>query len=119
MPWYDDGMYTALRFLGTAAAVILTISLVPGVSATGGWMSIFLLALVWSVLTLVVRPVLVLLTLPLTMLTLGLFYFVLNALLFYGMQWIVPGFFVASFWSAFLGAIVLSVLNWLIQKVIV
>lgn len=111
-------MHTLLRFFGTVAAVLLTINLVPGVAITGGWIDIFLVALVWSVFTMIVRPVLALLTLPLTIVTLGLFSFVLNAFLFYAMHWLVPSFQVAGPIPALVGAVVLSLLNWIIQKVI-
>jgi putative membrane protein len=73
---------------------------------------------VWSILTMVVRPVLSLLTLPLTIVTFGLFSFVINAFLFYSMHWLVPSFSVAGALPALLGAIVLSLLNWAVQKVL-
>ena len=111
-------MPTALRYLGTVAAVALTINLVPGVSHTGGWTTILLVALVWSVTVIVIRPVLRVLTLPLTILTFGLFSLVLNAVLFYAMAWVVPGFVVAGFWPALLGAIVLSILTWFINQIL-
>jgi len=111
-------MHTVLRFLGTVAAVLLTINIVPGVAITGGWVDIFLIALVWSVFTMVIRPILALLTLPLTIVTLGLFSFVLNAFLFYAMHWFVPSFVVSGVIPALLGAIVLSLLDWVIHKVI-
>ena len=107
-----------LRFLGTVAAVMLTIKLVPGVSATGGWETVLLVALVWSVITIVIRPVLGLLTLPITIITFGLFSFVLNAMLFYAVTYIVPGFTVADVWSALIGAFVLSLISWFIQKIV-
>lgn len=109
--------HTILRYLGTVAAVYLTVNLIPGVSVEGGWVPILFVALVWSVITMVIRPVLHILTLPITIVTFGLFSFVLNAFLFYAMQWIVPGFFVAGFWAALLGAIVLSLISWLIHRV--
>ena len=111
-------MHTVLKFLGTVAAVILTVYIVPGVSVMGGWLTIVLAALVWSVISLVIKPVLVILTLPVTIITFGLFAFVLNALLFWGMTLVVPGFSVAGFWAALLGALVLSILSWLIHKVL-
>ena len=111
-------MHTALRYLGTVAAVYLTVSLVHGVSVTGGWVTLLLVALVWSVIAMVVKPVLGILTLPITIVTFGLFSLILNAVLFYAMQWIVPGFTVTGFWPAFFGAIVLSILSWLIQKLL-
>ena len=110
-------MNILLRYLGTVAAVFLTIHFVPGVNAEGGWLTILLVALVWSVITMVIRPTLALLTLPITIITLGLFSLVLNALLFWLMEAIVPGFTVDGFFPALLGAIVLSILSWLIHSV--
>jgi len=111
-------MHTVLKFLGTVAAVFLTVELVPGIAVTGGWTTILLVALVWSVITMVIRPVLQILTLPITLITFGLFAFILNALLFWAMELIVPGFDVGGFLPAILGAVVLSIANWLIQKVL-
>ncbi len=109
-------MHFVLRFLAVAAAVYLTVNLVPGISVSGGWVTMLLVALVWSVIITVIRPVLRILSLPITIITLGLFSFVLNALLFWAMELIVPGFDVAGFLPALLGSIVLSILSWLIQK---
>jgi putative membrane protein len=116
-------MHFILRFLGTVAAVLLTIYLVPGVHATGlpgqgGWLTILLVALVWSVITMVIKPVLTILTLPITLITFGIFSLILNALLFWAMALLVPGFSVDGFFPALLGAIVLSILSWLIHFVI-
>ena len=111
-------MHTILRYLGTVAAVYLTVSLVPGITVSGGWVTILFVALAWSVITMIIRPVLSILTLPLTIITVGLFSFVLNALLFWAMTLIVPGFVVAGFIPALLGALVLSVLAWLIHQIL-
>lgn len=116
-------MKLVLRYLGTVAAVILTVYIVPGVSVAGGlsgegWITVFLVALAWSVISMVIKPVLTILTLPVTIITFGLFSFVLNALFFWGMTLVVPGFAVAGFWIALLGALVLSILSWLIHKVL-
>lgn len=111
-------MHLLLKYLGTVAAVMLTVNIVPGITVSGGWPTLFLLALVWSVIMMVIKPVLSILTLPITVITLGLFSFVLNALLFYAMTWVVPGFAVAGFVPALLGALVLSLLSWLIHKVL-
>jgi putative membrane protein len=109
-------MHLILRFLGMVAAVYLTVELLPQVDVTGGWTTTLLVALVWSVITMVIRPVLQILTLPITIITLGLFSFILNALLFWAMTLVVPGFVVSGFFGALLGAIVLSILTWLINK---
>ena len=110
-------MHIVLRFFAVAAAVYLTVNLVPGISVSGGWITLLLVSLVWSVIITVIKPVLSILSLPITIITLGLFSFVLNALLFWGMELIVPGFDVAGFWPALLGSIVLSLFTWLIEKV--
>lgn len=107
-----------LKYLGTVAAVILTIHIVPGLAASGGWTTTLLVALVWSVIVAVIKPVLQLLTLPITIITFGLSSLVLNALLFWAMTLVVPGFVVAGFWSALFGALVLSLLSWLIHQVL-
>jgi putative membrane protein len=60
----------------------------------------------------VVRPVLVLLSLPLTLLTLGLFLLVVNAAMLGLTAWVLPGFSVAGFWAALWGAIVVSIMSW-------
>jgi len=111
-------METLLKYLGTVAAVIITMHIVPGLAAVGGWTTTLLVALVWSVIVTVIKPVLQLLTLPITIITFGLFSLVLNALLFWAMTFIVPGFIVAGFWPALFGALVLSLLSWLIQQIL-
>jgi len=107
-------MKIIFQYLGTVGAILITVYIVPGISDTG-WEATLLAALVWSVITLIIKPVLKILTLPITIITFGLFSFVLNALLFWLMAFIVPGFTVAGFWAALLGAFVLSILTWLIH----
>ena len=114
---YDNRMHLVLRVLSMAVAIYLTIHLVPGITLSGGWMTLLIVALVWSVILAVIKPVLSILTLPITVITLGLFSFVLNALLFWAMTFIVPGFDIAGFIPALLGSIVLSIFSWLIEKV--
>ena len=106
-----------VRYLGTVAAVLLTVYIVPGIYDAGIGTTL-LVALVWSVITMVIRPILKILTLPITIITFGLFSFVLNALLFWSMTLIVPGFALAGFWAALLGALVLSIISWLIHQMI-
>src|SRR3989338_5643564 len=110
-------MNMLLRYFGTVAAVILTIYLVPGVEAPGGWVTVFLVALVWSAISLTIKPILHILALPITILTFGLFALVVNALLFWLVGLLVPGFVVEGFFPALLGSIVLSILTWLIHSV--
>ena len=66
----------------------------------------------------VIRPVLVLLTLPVTVLTLGLFILVINALLFWFVGSILEGFHVRGFWGAFIGSLLFSVVSWLLSSLV-
>lgn len=73
-------------------------------------------AVVLGALNLFIRPILLVLTLPITVVTLGLFSLVINALLVLLAAVVVPGFFVSGFWTAFLFALVLSVVNWVFNS---
>jgi len=75
-------------------------------------------ALVLGLANAVIRPILVLLTLPVTILTLGLFIFVINGLLFLGVAHVVPGFQVAGLWPAILASIVFSLISWLLTALV-
>lgn len=75
-------------------------------------------ALVLGFANAVVRPILVILTLPVTVLTLGLFIFVINGLVFLGATKLVPGFDVAGLWPAILAAILYSIVSWLLSALI-
>jgi putative membrane protein len=96
-----------------AAMIYLAAQVVPGITLRGKPLWPALLAgLVLALVNAVVRPVLKVLTLPLTLLTLGLFLFVLNAFCLWLTSAIVPGFDVQGFWAAFLGALLISVASW-------
>ena len=75
-------------------------------------------ALVLGLVNTLIRPVLVILTLPVTFLSLGLFVLVINALLFWLVATLVDGFHVAGFWSAFLAAILYSVISWALSTLL-
>ena len=77
-----------------------------------------LVALVLGLINAVLRPVLVLLTLPVTLLTMGLFVFIINGLLFWGVAAMIDGFHVAGFWSAVGGALLYSVISWTLSTLI-
>jgi putative membrane protein len=75
-------------------------------------------ALVLGLINTFIRPLLILLTLPATLLTLGLFIFVINGLLFWFVGSLVQGFHVAGFWSAFFGAILYSIISWALSALL-
>lgn len=101
-------MALLIALLLNALALIITSKIVPGIEIESFWRAV-LAAVVMGIINTLIKPVLSILTAPINILTLGLFTFVINAVLFYLAALIVPGFGIDSAWSAILGAIVLSV----------
>ncbi len=106
-----------LHWIVVAAALWVTTRIVPGVTVSG-WAALLMGAAVLGVVNAVVRPVLTLLTLPITFLTLGLFYLVVNGATFGLAAALVPGFGVASFLSAVLGALVTGLAAWIVGALV-
>lgn len=104
-----------IRFLSVVLGLFVAAEIVPGI-ALGGLGDALIVAILLALLNVLVRPILVLLTLPITILTLGLFIFILNALLFLFVGGLVPGLEIDSFGSAFIGSIVVSIISWFVQK---
>lgn len=100
-----------IRMLITAAGLWLASVLIPGIDVASG-ATLILAALVLGIVNAVVRPVLVVLTLPITLLSLGLFLWVINAAMIGLAAWFLDGFRVAGFGSALLAAIVVSLTGW-------
>lgn len=98
------------RWLANAFALLLTTYLVGGLQLSGFGSALFASAIL-GVVNAMVRPALLFLTLPFNILTLGLFTFVINALMLMLTASVVSGFVITSFWSAFVGAIVLSIVS--------
>jgi putative membrane protein len=80
--------------------------------------SLLIAALLFGLVNAVIRPLIILLTLPLTILTLGLFILVINALMLLGVSWIVPGFTLGSFWTAFWAAIFIAIVSFITNRLI-
>jgi len=99
-----------ITWLIVTLAILLAAYLIPGVGVRN-FTSALVAAAVLSLLNILVKPILVFLTFPITIITFGLFLLVLNALMFMLCAAIVPGFRVSSFWSALLGALVVSVVS--------
>jgi len=98
-----------------AIAFYVTAYLVPGVTIAG-WSALLVVSIVWGILSILLKPVLILLTLPINILTLGLFTFVINAMLIMLMSNLVRGFSVASFGTALVAAIVLALVSLVLNK---
>ncbi len=102
-----------LRVVVNAAAIYLAGVIVPGIEISGAPAALGA-GLVLALINAVVRPVLLVLTLPVTVLTLGLFLFVLNGLCFWLTSVLVKGFEVQGFWAAVFGALIVSVVSWVL-----
>lgn len=99
-----------LRFLLTGVAVVLAAYVLPGVSVDNYWTAL-IVALVLAIVNLIVKPILVIFTIPITIVTLGLFLLVINALMILLVDYFVDGFTVDGFWWALAFSLILSVFN--------
>lgn len=106
-------MRLIIRWLLSAGALILIGLYVPGI-VIDNFYAALVAALVLGLVNALIRPILVVLTLPLTVITIGLFTLVINAFLFWFAATLVKGFTVTGFWPAFWGALILWLFNWLI-----
>ena len=107
-----------IQWLVSGLAIIITAYLLPGVRVTG-FFAAMVTALILGLINAVIRPVLILLTLPLNILTLGLFTLVINALLVMLAAAVVPGFAVQGFWWALLFGLVLAIINFALGAIVV
>jgi putative membrane protein len=110
-------MKLIVRWLLLAAALLLVAYLYPGVTVSN-FGAAMIAALVLGLLNTVVRPLLVLLTLPVTLLTLGLFLFVINALMFWAAAGVLDGFKVSGFTAALIGSLIYSVCGMVIDAAV-
>ncbi|NOT59196.1 MAG: phage holin family protein [Acidobacteria bacterium] len=111
-----------IRWGCNALAIYAAIKLLPGLTFTGAWWQLCLVALILGLLNALVRPLLEFLTCPLILLTLGLFVLVINAMLLLFTSAIANAldipFHIASFWSAFWGALVISIISSLLSLLV-
>ena len=106
-----------LRVLVNILALVLAASVVPGIRLDGVLPAVAA-GLLLGLVNALVRPVLLILTLPITLVTLGLFLFVLNGFCLWLVASVVRGFHVAGFWSAVLGALCVSVVSWIVTALV-
>lgn len=106
-----------IRLLLSALGVMLVAYLVPGIAVASFWIAL-VAAIVIGVVNALIRPLLHLIALPITILTLGLFSLVVNAACFGLAAWLVPGFTVSGFGPAFFGALVFALYGWLVNVLI-
>lgn len=98
-------------------SILITAYLMDGIHVTG-FPAAFLSAAILGILNAFLRPILFLITLPINMLSLGLFTFVINAFLLMMVSGVIQGFQVAGFWSALFGSLLISIVSWLLNSFI-
>lgn len=111
------GMKLISKLLITALALLIAAYFVPGIVIENIYIAM-IVAVLLGLLNLIVRPVLVILTLPITIVTLGLFIFIINASIFWFVASFVDGFSVSSFWVALLGSVIVTVISTIGNKFI-
>jgi putative membrane protein len=111
-------MRLVVRWAANAVALYVAAWLLPGVTYGDQWWTLLVAAAVFTVVNMWLRPVVRLLSLPLIILTLGLFLFVVNVLMLYVTDWLVGDFEIRSFGAGVLAAIVVSVVNWVLHALV-
>jgi putative membrane protein len=110
-------MNILLRFACNALAVLAAAYIVPGISVSTIWVAL-VAAIVIGIVNALIRPICIVLTLPINILTLGIFTLVVNALMFWLTAYLVRGFEVSNFTAAFFGAIVFWIVSWFTNSLI-
>ena len=106
-------MRILFALVGNMLALLAT-TYVPGITFRGSLVTLVVAGLILGLFNLIVRPLAMLLSLPLLILTLGLFYFILNAILLWVASAFIPGYTIAGFVPALLGSLVIAVVNWIV-----
>ena len=106
-----------IRLLANALAILAAAYIVPGIEVSGG-LSLLAASLVLGLINAFVRPILLFLTLPFTLVTLGLFIFLLNAFCLWLTSLMVKGFEVHGFWASVFGALIISVVSWAVTTLL-
>ena len=110
-------MRILLVWLVNTLALIAVAYLMPSISVSS-FTTALVAALILGLVNAVIRPILILLTLPATILTLGLFIFVINGLLFWFVGSFIQGFVVQGFWAGLIGSILFSIVSWLLSALV-
>lgn len=109
--------FLIIRWLILTFAITIASYLIEGIRISGFFSAVFTAALL-GILNTFLRPILLILTLPFNVLTLGLFTFVINAFLLMMASGVIPGFEVSGFFPAILGALIISIINWILNTLI-
>src|ERR1700749_2978421 len=105
----------AIRWVCNVVALFVAAWILSGISYGDQWWTLFIAAAVFTLVNAWIKPVLAVLSIPFIVVTLGLFYFLINVLMLYLTDWIVPDFEIKTFWWAVLAAIIVSIVNGLLN----
>ena len=109
-------MKIILHWIILSVAVLVTSKMIAGVVVDPLWTA-FIVGACLSLFNMIIKPIINILTLPINMLTLGLFSLVINGALFWYLGTFIKGFSVTTFTAAFVGALLVSIINWILNKV--
>lgn len=104
-------MRLVLAVIGNAVALFAT-SIVPGITFTGDWVRLLIAGALFGLFNLIVRPIAIFLSIPALILSLGLFYFILNGILLWVAGMFLPGYHVSGILAGMLGSLVIAIVNW-------
>ena len=107
-----------VAIVGNAFALWVTTVLVPGIAFRGNLGTLLVAGAVWGLFNLIVRPIAMILSIPLLIVTLGLFYFILNGILLWAASFFLPGYRVSDIIAGILGALVMTVVNWAVHALV-
>jgi len=108
----------AIRWVSNVAALFVAACLLPGVSYGDSWWTLLIAAAVFTLVNTWVKPVVAVLSIPFIVVTLGIFYFLINVLMLYVTDWVVPDFELDTFWWTALAAIIVSLVNAVLHRLL-
>lgn len=106
------------RYASNVVALFVAAWVLDGVSYGDSWWSLLIAAAVFTIVNVIIKPILAILSIPFIVVTLGLFYFLINVLMLYLTDWLVPDFELDTFWWAALAAIIVSIVNWVMRMLL-
>ena len=104
------------RLLINVVAILIIAYIAPSLISVDGFLAALVAAIVLGIVNTIIRPILVILTFPITLLTFGLFLLVINALMLWLVSALLSGFHVNGFWGALFGSILISIVSWVLSK---
>jgi putative membrane protein len=109
-------MFFIIRLIINMVAILIISHLFPRMIRVDGFTAALVAAFLLGIVNAIIRPILILLTLPLTIVTLGLFLLVINGLMLWLVSALVRGFYVSGLWGAVFGSILISIVSWILSR---